>query len=305
MVFEGLAFDSFAPLFFLFFCVPVVGFDIMSLFKNCLIESLNSIPNFMNWEGILHKFMNKFGSTISERLAFVVGDRKIHPWAKSIGVSKGTIESVMNKGGMPGAETLGIIRRAENVRIDWLLEGRGTPFYVAPCASDQAAASLLDELLSEEQWEVTVVSDHHRLAFVLSQPGSHSVKDQFIDYTIVEVIVGPLGPASILTLRKRNGTLFYTYLDAALMEQLEKGEIGTYKLFDREKGLLNARVPIDVTSPVFDDFKDPSMPVVAIEEVELLLHYRMLDKDKKQAVQKIISAMTPDPDEGELPAPSM
>lgn len=255
--------------------------------------------------------MNKSGGTIAERLTRLVGDRKIYPWAKSIGVSKGTIESIMGKGGMPGAETLGMIQRSENARLDWLLEGRGTPYYVTVCATDQAARSVLQDLLSDEQWEVTAVSDTQRLAFVLSQPGGYDVKDRHFDYTILEVIAGAIGPQSITEVRNRfvhhmgvTG-LYYAQIEANQMRQIENGEVGTYHLFGAANAILKSRKPIFEESAVFEKFMRDGEQIVAIEEVELLLNFRALGPGNQLAVKQVIAAMAPDPEEDDRPAPGM
>lgn len=60
------------------------------------------------------------------RMNWVLGDRQKHPWGRSIGLKNSRIDSIF-RGVPPQADALLMIRRAEQVNIDWLLTGEGQP----------------------------------------------------------------------------------------------------------------------------------------------------------------------------------
>lgn len=58
---------------------------------------------------------------------WVLGDRKITPWALDLGLSRGMVSRI-SEGHVPRPEVLSLIARAEGVSLDWLLDGIGPPW---------------------------------------------------------------------------------------------------------------------------------------------------------------------------------
>ena len=67
---------------------------------------------------------------VSLRLQKVLNGRHLHPWGRKLGISPGTLGR-MKLGTVPATDTLSIIMRAENVNLNWFIEGTGMPFLVS------------------------------------------------------------------------------------------------------------------------------------------------------------------------------
>lgn len=239
--------------------------------------------------------------TIPERITYLLDGRKAYPWALSIGISKGSMESVMKLGGMLGGEALSAIGRCENARVDWLLDGRGAPYSVACTTSDDDAAELLQDLL-EEHWNITIVTDGQRIALVLDQPGSFDVKggkddngvQQFrtIAYPIIEVMVGHIGRHTMELVRSRTGKGVSLMLTtASVMTQIERGRMGTWRLLQApDAALLNAE-QIDARHRIFSQFNQQELFPASKEEAILLDHYRAMSPENRNAVNQVATAM--------------
>jgi hypothetical protein len=253
----------------------------------------------MDNKDYLHKFMDKPNSIV-DRLLFLMDGRDKYPWGQSIGLGKGVIDGMTRTGSIPGGETLVAIRKCENARIDWILDGTGEPFITSKVLNDEDAIELLDELLAE-QWCLYVLSHGVRLAVVLTRPGKFEVKDgkdgegkqqyKWIDYTIVEVIVGIFGVKANTYLSNLAQTtkMHLVKLSNEQMTSLEKGKIGTYHLCGADSGLL--RNSSQVTS---DDlvFKHVGQQTLFTSSEEALLDsYRAITTDEQKAVTQIIQSM--------------
>lgn len=244
--------------------------------------------------------MKNTEQSLYDRLVLVLCDRKIYPWAQSIGISKGTVDSIKSKGGMPGAEVLRAINRCENVSLEWLLDGRGNPFYVTACASDEDARNVLHELLGPETWEATLVSDGDRYAFVLTQPGAFLVKDQEIRYTIMEVITGAIGPKTVVDIRNRGvhlmglSGLYYVSVDRETMNKLETGQLGTYRICHSDNAVLKTRT-LFLANPELvakvEAFRVMDNGPRTKEEEELLENFRSMSSEGKEAFLKLVETV--------------
>jgi hypothetical protein len=70
-----------------------------------------------------------FSMNFEERLAHILAGRKVSPWGRSLGLSNSVIEQ-LNKGNLPGSDFLQIISRAENINLNFFLNGQGAPYCV-------------------------------------------------------------------------------------------------------------------------------------------------------------------------------
>lgn len=242
-------------------------------------------------------------STLSERLEVVADGRKLYPWAKSIGISKGSIESVMKLGGSLGGDSLSLMHRVENVRIDWLLEGRGTPYSVNVCLSDEDAVELIDELLAEE-WRAYIVTDRKRIAIVLEQDGAFKTKDgkdaegvqqwRTVKYKIVEVIAGAIGRLSIQRIKDDSTTKIACVIEVTtdILTKIEKGQIGTYRMFMAPQPIIGTASQIVRPDAFFEYLSVDGPPASTSGEAQLLQHYRSMTPAKRLAVNQLATAMT-------------
>ncbi|EJL6714163.1 transcriptional regulator [Vibrio cholerae] len=175
-----------------------------------------------------------------ERLNLVLGDRKQTPWGKSLGFTGGSISSIFG-GRIPGPEILNIIRRVENVNLNWLLSGSGSPYSVDYIQSAERLADTVDQLLMDEDWKVYVCNLGARTVLVLSLPGQYESKDKWYDYTICQVLVGP-GSEELASVLKASFSEREIYLAEMLagdvLDQIAEGLLGTYSLLVHEDSHL-------------------------------------------------------------------
>jgi|GEM_PF-2350895 len=240
--------------------------------------------------------------TLPDRINYLLDGRKLYPWAQSIGISKGSIEGVMKLGGMLGGDALSAIGRCENARVDWLLEARGKPYLVNCVTSDEEAKEVLEDLLIE-RWNITIVSDGKRIALVLVQPGSFDVKDgkdddgaqrfRTIGYPIVEVIAGVIGHDTMDLVRglAKQETVRMTLATPDVMTQIERGMIGTRRLFQAPGALLEAAEVINAKHRIFTQFNQQELFPVTKDEAILLDHYRTMPPESRLAVNQVATAM--------------
>lgn len=132
--------------------------------------------------------MNSF----RERLEFLLCGRKIHPWAASLGVSKGAAEN-MSKGNIPGPEILNAIMCKENISLSWLIDGKGAPYLIDLCSSETEFAATLKMHFTDFHWDVMLVHDGFRIVVMLSKPAEYDYKGKIINYHLYELITGPFG----------------------------------------------------------------------------------------------------------------
>ena len=239
--------------------------------------------------------------TIPDRIKHLLDGRKVHPWAAAIGVSKGSIESVMKLGGMLGGDALSAIRRCENARIDWILDGRGAPYSVSCVTSDETAEDLLQDLL-EENWNIAIVTDSQRIALVLAQPGSFDVKDgkddagvqqyRSIDYTVIEIITGIIGRRTMDLVRSRTEHCVTLELASAeVMTQIERGRMGTWRLLLAPDAIVHGTERIDAKHRIFAQFNQQELFPATKEEAILLDHYRAMTPENRTAINQVTTAM--------------
>lgn len=247
-------------------------------------------------QGDIHINMHK---DFLSRIKLVLSGRKLFPWGASIGLGRGVMSGI-NEGRTPVADSLSVISRAENVRIDWLLLGKGTPFFVNHCASDQECADLVGDFM-DEQWSVYLVTDGRCIALVLSQPGQYQIGERWIDYTIIEVIAGAIGEATYERLRSclgpdnyipKSGDLHLVETDRERFSELASGKIGTWVIATSPNSILSRARAIAI-----DDL--PESKAVAEEqgefksekEKELLQTFRQLSNSDMDKALQIISVL--------------
>jgi hypothetical protein len=262
----------------------------------------------MDGKRFVHIFMDK-NDEFAARIKRLLDGREKYPWGHAIGLGKGTIDGMTRTGSIPGGETLALISRYENMRIDWLLEGKGTPYYVTACATDEMASEVFHETFMPETWEVTLVIDGDRIAAVLTQPGKYQVKDgkdkdeghqlyRWIDYTIVEVITGALGHKALSMVRDRwveqHGVsmVYIVSKDAHTMDLIEEGELGTYRLCYAPDAVLSSRESIVENHPIFTQFMHAADPVVDPDEAELIELFRSMSREGQKAFMKVAAEMS-------------
>jgi transcriptional regulator with XRE-family HTH domain len=162
----------------------------------------------------------------SNRLAHIIGPRRPYPWAQSLGITRGSINRMLNEGHIPGGDILARLAQVESCSITWLLTGQGAPYLVHRTASDAETAERLRAHLADEAWQCHVLEDGRRGVIVLAQPAELGEGEEAVRYTAVELIAGPWGPetAGILAPRVDGATR----VAPAVIDDAHQGRLGAY-----------------------------------------------------------------------------
>lgn len=163
------------------------------------------------------------------RLLWLVGDRRLYSWGKSLGFKSATIARI-KKGQTPSSEMLSTIARVENASITWLLTGRGQPYLVQHAESDEDLAEQLRDRLDDEDWDIDLLHDGENAVVALTLPALIGESPGAICYHAVELFAGPVGPATAALIRPR---------------VQESADIGPDRLRALTRGMIGPRHVLD------------------------------------------------------------
>ena len=224
----------------------------------------------------------------SERLTKVLDGRKPTPWGKGIGLNSATTSGLF-AGKQPGSEILNAIMRKENVSLSWLLSGKGPQFLINHCQTAEAFYDLLGDLLEEERWnDIYVCNAPNGLTVVLTQPGQYDYKGTPIDYTVIEVLNGPVNDDLIQGLsaekdigeqNKYSSHVHFCRLNEQDARDISNGCAGTFDLFgdSNTQGILEYSSRTDYledlvpTATTPTEAADPQLLRAVIEQFEKVL----------------------------------
>lgn len=180
-------------------------------------------------------------STFSARIRYLVGGRKVTPWAAELGISTGTrAEMLKGEGRPPSPDALARVMRVEGVSLSWLLGANVPPYLVNRPADDVETAARLRDLLTDEAgWRLVLLTDGDRGALLLHQPAEIELKNGPRSYTATEVIAGPIGERTLQVAGERLGKVMQVRTDT--LQEIYAGRIGTYGLVgdERHRGLVD------------------------------------------------------------------
>lgn len=176
------------------------------------------------------------------RLEWVLADRKLTPWAKKLGLSSGTAARLLSNV-VPGTDILTAIMRTEHVNLNWLLEGKGSPFMLDSYTSADAFENMLSIHAQDAQYTAYLSIDMQSgmASVVLMQPATFEFKNKSIEYQQIETLYGPCRNPLALSEALKGCDIHsfsLTQLDAMAFS---RGQFGTYKLLgdDKHKGLVS------------------------------------------------------------------
>ena len=182
------------------------------------------------------------------RLEWVLADRKITPWAKKLGLSSGTAARLLSNV-VPGTDILTAIMRTEHVNLNWLLEGKGTPFMLDSYTNADAFENMLSIHAQDAQYTayLSVDMQSSMASVVLVQPATFEFKNKSIEYQQIETLYGPCRNPLALSEALKGCDIHsfsLTQLDAMAFS---RGQFGTYKLLgdDKRKGLVSKSGGVD------------------------------------------------------------
>lgn len=181
--------------------------------------------------------------TFKTRLDAVLHGRRLNPWCKAHGLSKGTAGRMI-EGQTPGPEILSLIMRIENVSITWLLEGIGAPFLVSEYTDGYA--DILQEWLDYGGRPAYIVTDRHDAAVILVQPAQHEYRGKTIDYSAIQITHGNI-KASEIDVINRFPEIYLKPVSSAVLDAIKRGDMGTWQLLGdmHHPGLLSDAELID------------------------------------------------------------
>lgn len=237
---------------------------------------------------------------INDRLLFLKGSRHVSAWERSAGIARGNLDRAIKDGHLSD-ENIIKLRQYENLNVNWLLCGDGSPYQYSVFPSDVTLSEQLQAHCADEvgRWALTVVQRKSDLVFcavVLSMPGQYLAKakdiESWIDYSIIEVLCGPIGHycfAAILgNVWAATTQLLLDDHDAA---RLCTGFIGSYEL-TKDPGILMSATA--VSTELFDlqlglD-EDETYQTITDSERVLVQNYRKLTSADKARLSVIARA---------------
>ena len=257
----------------------------------------------MDCNSFIHIFMHKFAS-ITARLHFIMDGRDKYPWGQAIGLGKGTIDGMTRGGSTPGGETLSAISRYENARVDWILDGRGTPYNITCVTSDEDGAELLDDYFNENpNWNPTVLTDGKRIAVVLDVPAVYYVKDgkddegaplfREIRYFAMEIIVGAIGALAVSMTKAHSlpDRMALVRTSPEIMKLVTRGGVGTWRMLHAPDAIIREEEYIGSNDPFLAQFNQQEAFPTSPDEAILLDHYRAMAPNDRSAVNQIVTTM--------------
>jgi len=241
---------------------------------------------------------------ISERLLKLKASRSILEWEREAGIARGNLRRAI-KGDSLSEENIRKLVRTENVSVDWLLEGRGTPYYIVKLNSDAEIADALQVYFDDEaaRWAVTIIrckSADVPLAIALTMPIERKGPDDtdFIKESALELITGPIGPlSSHILCRSGWNKVSGLALDDEIVADICNGKLGTYALLvDPGYLLLSTALDPQVLAVITEALNVAEAPngyhvPLTFPEQALLQCYRALPVDDRQRLVVIAEAL--------------
>lgn len=177
--------------------------------------------------------------SFDERLEVVLGDRKIHPWGKQLGMTRGTIQR-LKEGSFPDPEKLMPACRVENLSLSWLLYGIGTPYLVQVAVDAGDAMDRIEALWSDEPWGMLVAHTDSNWTPVLHQPAQLLLPEgSSLEYRLVQVITGNIRGCEMRVAdrlsREPTSNLGSVQLSNADWRRLAGGYMGPVELFGKKQ----------------------------------------------------------------------
>lgn len=147
------------------------------------------------------------------------------------------------------------------------------------------------------------MTDRGRAAVVLDMPGSFEVKDgkdaddtprmRTINYRIIEVITGPIGKHAMDLVRRAAETAKVNLLETSsdVLAKIEKGQVGTYRLFEAPNAILANTEAIGPRDRFFSMYMQHEIFPASPDEMALLGYYRAMSPANRLAVNQVATAM--------------
>lgn len=171
------------------------------------------------------------GDNFYHRIEQIRGDRKLTPFLTNAGIKGSSVGKVKQGGAIPLAEGLIGLRKVENVSINWLLTGEGTPFLLDKYQGGTDFVAALENLLSCQDWKVFLIRLANISTLAFLKASQTEIKEELKDYHALKIVNGPYSDAlkRLLNKLERQNRLQQMRLTETETDQICNGEIGTYK----------------------------------------------------------------------------
>jgi len=238
---------------------------------------------------------NKDKNNYLSRMDIVLGDRKKYPFGFSMGFSRGTINRLFSMEMAGNIDTFMAMRHAENLSLDWLLNGIGAPYVTRLTSTDNTTAELITHLFEGEpmDWQATVLTDQITNLVILSQPAIYVVGKRTLDYTRLEVLTGPVGEGTLELLDTAGLTCKVAKTDTLTLRRVLSGQIGTYALLENPGILKNAetRARLSTAQIAEPRARYDSFSTLKEPEILLLQKYRTLSASDQSVLNDICTVL--------------
>lgn len=227
--------------------------------------------------------------SFEERLEVVLGDRKIHPWGKQLGMTRGTIQR-LKEGSFPDPEKLMPACRVENLSLSWLLFGIGTPYLVQVAVDAGDAMDRLEALWSDEPWDMLVAHTASNWIPVLHQRAQLLLPEgSSLEYRMVQVITGNVQGCELRLAdrlaREPASTLGSVRLSDEDWRRLASGYMGPIELWSKQP------------STGYAFLADPVPPLFSLPDIgEDATPYNVMTSDEREATEIFSRLERPDRD---------
>jgi len=232
------------------------------------------------------------------RINKVLAGRRKHPWGKAIGLKNAIITTIFD-GKVPTAPTLEKIHRAENVRLDWLVLGEGSPYFVNDSLSDAELAHTLARV-DTRLATVYAITDGARVVVAVSAAAVEHYDDNTSGrFTSLDVFA-PVGAEAFAVLRESRLATRWRQASAEILAGIATGELGPPELLthDGAPGLLetlpDGRGLLATLERllVLEQYND--------QERALLSRYRLAEPRVRDALDELVAALGRTQDESQL-----
>lgn len=128
--------------------------------------------------------------SFNSRIFFILGKRKLYPWARGLGLSKGAADK-LSKGFTPGGKILDAICRHENLNLSWLVSNRGHPFAVNPFYTDRAFAEYIANLTPKSEFYLSKYKGS--LVLITAFTNTYDYRGEQVVFRDIRTAIGPIG----------------------------------------------------------------------------------------------------------------
>ena len=169
----------------------------------------------------------------TNRLLKVLGKRRKHSWGSELGFTNNRIHRLFKETEpLPSSEELALIGEAETLNLNWLMYGTGRMYRVRNYMDAEEFNIAIERLLSKDSTKHYLVVCHSKCALISLDQIISEYKSKSIGIRQIHCLIGP-GSSRLQVLLSNVHVIQVIAVEFPThrFEELEAGELGTYKLF--------------------------------------------------------------------------